>query len=66
MRAFLLAILMAFSAPSFADPMAIDVPIILMTQEEFSQLVTEVKKLYAERDALKSQLIKSEKSCKKT
>lgn len=66
MRAFLLAILMAFSAPSFADPMAIDVPIVLMTQEEFSQLVTEVKKLYAERDALKSQLTKSEKSCKKT
>lgn len=66
MRAFLLAILMAFSAPSFADPMAIDVPIVLMTQEEFSQLVTEVKKLYAERDALKSQLAKSEKSCKKT
>lgn len=66
MRAFLLAILMAFSAPSFADPIAIDVPIVLMTQEEFSQLVTEVKKLYAERDALKSQLTKSEKSCKKT
>ncbi len=66
MKTLLLTLALLFSAPSFADPMAIDVPIVLMTQEEFSQLVTEVKKLYAERDALKSQLTKSEKSCKKT
>ena len=61
MKAFILAILMAASFPSFAEPVAIDVPIVIISREEFDQMSAEVKKLYEAYAALVAQ-----KSCKKT
>jgi hypothetical protein len=61
MKAFILAILMAVSFPTFAEPVAIDVPIVIISREEFDQMSSEVKKLYEAYAALVAQ-----KSCKKT
>jgi len=61
MKALLIAILMAISLPSFAEPVAIDVPIVIISREEFDQMSAEVKKLYEAYAALVAQ-----KSCKKT
>lgn len=66
MKSLLLVLSLLFTVPSFADPMAIDVPIVIMTQAEFSQLVTEVKKLYAENERLAVAAAKAGQSCKKT
>ena len=53
--------LAAFSPFAHAEPLAIDQPIIIFTQEEFKSMMDEVKKLYNEYKTLEAA-----KSCKKT
>ncbi len=59
---YVLAIFLALeSILVHADPLVIDQPIIIFTQEEFAAHIAEVKKLYDEYKKLEAA-----KSCKKT
>ncbi len=58
---YLLLALALFAVEAKADPLVIDQPIIIFTQEEFAAHIAEVKKLYDEYKKLEAA-----KSCKKT
>lgn len=62
MKSLVLAVAALFaSVPAFSEPVVVDQPIIIMTVEEYNQLVLEVQKLYDEYKKLETA-----KSCKKT
>jgi len=61
MKSLVLAVAALFaSVPAFSEPVVVDQPIIIMTVEEYNQLVLEVQKLYDEYKKLETA-----KSCKK-
>ena len=66
LKALLLACLMGIPVAATPEPLVIDVPIIVFSQDEFQQVINQFKQLQEENEQLKSayQQLAAKKACK--